>query len=128
MNIVPAFVALAAAATLGLPEPAVRHEAAAAGSVKFTNNSNGTATVRANGAVLFADVATGQTTDWASVSDSMVTFVMVTTQTEADSATVTQKVVEGARYALVGTVVEGKPVLTISASQAPAPAPGGPRR
>ena len=128
MNIVPAFVAIAAAATIGLREPTVRQDVAPAATVKFTNSSNGTATVRANGAVLFADVAAGQTTDWGSVSDSTVTFVMVTTQTEADSATVTQKVEEGARYALVGTVVEGKPVLTISASQAPAPAPGGPRR
>lgn len=123
MNFVPALVAMAAAATIALPEPDVRQDAAPAASVKFTNSSNGTATVRANGAVLFADVAAGQTTDWGSVSDSTVTFVMVTTQTEADSAVVTQRVTEGARYALVGTVVEGKPVLSISASQAPSGTP-----
>src|SRR5690349_8941694 len=128
MNIVPAFVAIAAAATIGLPQPNVPQDVAPAASVKFTNSSNGTATVRANGAVLFADVAAGQTTDWGNVSDSTVTFTMVTSVTEADSAVVTQRITEGARYALVGTIVEGKPVLTISASEAPAPAPGGTRR
>lgn len=128
MQIVPALVALAAAAVISSPAPSAPAVAAPAATVKFTNSTNGTASVRSNGAVLFADVATGQTTDWGSVTDSVVTFTMVTAEVPSDSATVSQKVEEGARYALVGTVVEGKPVLTISASQTPAPAPGGLRR
>lgn len=128
MQLIPVFAAVVVAAAIGTPVRTTPVDAPSAATVKFTNSSNGTATVRANGAVLFADVATGQTTDWANLSDSTVTFTMVTTVTEADSAIVTQRVVEGARYALVGTVVEGKPVLSISASQAPAPASDGSRR
>jgi hypothetical protein len=128
MQITPALVAVALAAMVSAPAAPAPVDVAPAASVKFTNNTNGTATVRANGAVMFADVASGQTTDWANLSDSTVTFTMVTTVTEADSATVTQKVEEGARYALVGTIVEGKPVLSIAPSQTPAPAPGGSRR
>ena len=128
MQFVPALVALVAAAVISNPAPSAPVVSAPAATVKFTNSTSGTASVRANGAALFADVASGQTTDWGNVTDSVVTFTMVTAEVPSDSATVSQKVEEGARYALVGTVVEGKPVLTISASQTPAPAPGGPRR
>jgi hypothetical protein len=128
MQIVPALVAVAVAAMISAPAPTTPTDTASAASVRFTNSSAGTATVRANGGALFSDVASGQTTDWANLSDSTVTFTMTTSVTEADSATVTQRVVEGARYTLVGNVVEGKPVLTISASTVPAPAPGGSRR
>ena len=128
MQFIPALAAVAVATMISTPIRTTPVDAPSDATVKFTNSSNGTATVRANGAVLFADVASGQTTDWANLSDSTVTFTMVTTVTEADSAVVTQKVVEGARYALVGTIVEGKPVLSISASETPAPASDGSRR
>lgn len=118
MHLVPAFVAMAAVAMISAPAPERHVDVAPAAAVKFTNSSNGTATVRANGVALFNDVAAGQTTDWANLSDSVVTFVMVTSESPADSASVSQKVEEGARYTLVGTVVEGKPSLSISASQA----------
>jgi hypothetical protein len=128
MQIVPALVVVGLAAVLSAPAPTTPTDTAPAATVKFTNSSAGTATVRSNGTLLFSDVASGQTTDWANLNDSTVTFSMTTTVTEADSVTVTQVISEGARYTLVGNVVEGKPVLTISASETPTPAPGSLRR
>jgi hypothetical protein len=130
MQFVPALVAVAAAAMIATPVAPPPADTAAKGSVQFTNNTTGTATVSANGAPLFADVAAGQTTDWGTVSDSTVRFTMVTSVTSSDTAVVSQAIEEGARYSLVGTVAEdGKPSLTITmASQAPAPAPAGSRR
>lgn len=128
MQIASALVAIAVAAVISSSAPTAPAVPTPAATVKFTNSTNGTATVRANGAVLFADVAAGQTTDWGNVTDSVVTFTMISSELPTDSATATQRVEEGGRYALTGTVVEGKPVLTISAGQKPAPAPGGLRR
>jgi hypothetical protein len=130
MQLVPALVAVAAAAMIATPEAPRPVDTAQKASVQFTNSTTGTASVNGNNAPLFADVAAGQTTDWGTVSDSTVRFTMVTSVAPSDTASVTQAIEEGARYTLVGTVsADGKPSLSITmASQEPAPAPAGTRR
>lgn len=124
MQVLSTLVLAAGLVIVGIPPASEFHTGGdAAASARFTNNTTGTATVRANGAAFFTDVATGQTTQWADINDSTVTFVMVTSLSESDSAWVSQKIEEGARYALVGsTGADGKPVLTVAVSEA---APSG---
>ena len=73
----------------------------------------------ANGGDLFTDVAAGETTRWAELSDSTVTFVMKAAVSPGDSVWATQRIAEGGRYSLVGgTSADGKPTLTIEAGEA----------
>ena len=109
-----AVVAIAPRSDVELP----RQEAAIeAGSIRFTNNTEGTATVTANGSALFTDVAAGETTRWAELNDSTVTFVMKTATAPGDSAWATQRIAESGRYSLVGgTGADGKPTLSVEAA------------
>jgi hypothetical protein len=110
-----AVVAVAPKSQVELPRQEVAVEA---GSVRFTNNTEGTATVTANGSALFTDVAAGETTRWAEVSDSTVTFVLKIASAPNDSAWATQRIAEGGRYSLVGgTGEDGKPTLSVEAAK-----------
>ncbi len=122
MQLVSTLVVITGLAIASIPPKAditLPPQAVEAGAVRFTNNTAGTASVTANGGDLFTDVAAGETTRWAEVSDSMVTFVMKSATAPGDSAWATQRIAEGGRYSLIGgTGADGKPTLKIEAGEA----------
>lgn len=116
-------IMLAGLVMVGLPTAAIMSgppengtpAAARAAEARFLNNTTGTATVYVDGAAVWSDIETGQTSDWAEVRDSSVTFRMVSSSNEADTASVTHDIESGARYTLTGrSSMDGKLELTIA--------------
>ena len=123
-QMIPEMLLAAGVLAVGVPAVATPAFEAAApvaeSSVQFVNNTEATASVSANGAVLFAAVEAGKTTEWSAISDSAVTFTMTVEGKEGQSGTITQITEEGARYTLTGAVGEdGRPALTIAKEEVP---------
>ena len=121
MQIVPHLLRAAGFVVGGSPTPALLSPphspdgpALTSASVRVTNNLTNTATIGANGKVLFDNVAPRQTTDWATVSDSSVVFTVKEAGEGKQPASATQTIEDGAKYTVIATSgMGGKPELSI---------------
>ncbi|HET9065564.1 MAG TPA: hypothetical protein VFN22_07095 [Gemmatimonadales bacterium] len=94
------------------PEQGTLHPARA--SVRFTNNLTSTATISTNSTVLFRDVAPATTTEWGSVTDSVVVFTVTVPGEGHAPATVDQVIEEGAKYTVTADPgPEGTPMVKV---------------
>lgn len=127
MSVLPDVVLAAGVILVGIPaatmmtnEPdAPAAPVTAEASVRFLNNTTGTAMIRVNGRALWTDVSVSTTTEWATLPDSTVTFTLMTSTTEMDSARVTETLEAGARYTLTGRNVDNNLELTIARDPEP---------
>lgn len=91
--------------------------------VRFTNSTTEDATLKANGEDLFTDIDPRTTTEWATVTDSVVTFSLKAPGEGKPPASVQQVIVDGARYTVTATVGGGgDPELSVK-QEMPIPAP-----
>lgn len=127
MSLLPDVVLAAGVILVGIPAATMLDDETTApddlatteASVRFVNNTTGAAQIRVNGRALWTDVQVSQVTDWATLTDSMATFTLMTSTTEADSARVTETLQSGGRYTLVGRKVDNTLELTIMRDSVP---------
>ena len=119
MQLIPEFLLAAAVIVVGAVNQETPSSAAATAtpvtaSVRFTNNLSSTATLNANDAVLFRDVASATTSDWATVSDSAVTFKLTVAGEGGATATTEAVLMNGAQYTVTADPgPSGTPVLKV---------------
>ncbi|HEY4101703.1 MAG TPA: hypothetical protein VGM20_12595 [Gemmatimonadales bacterium] len=109
-------LAAAAVATMAMAGPKILPSS----SVRFANRlgMSHIATLSANNKVLFESVAAGSQTDFATVTDTMVTFSL---KIEGDTATATrtQSLAGDTRYTVTATMGAGnQPTLSVDREQA----------
>jgi hypothetical protein len=127
MQLIPEFLLAAAVMVVGTvnqgtPAPAPDRATPVTASVRFTNNLTSTATLNANDAVLFRDVASAMTSDWATVSDSAVTFKLTVAGEGGGTATTEAVLMNGAQYTVTADPgPAGTPVLKVKHEMAPPP-------
>ncbi len=119
MQLIPEFLVAAAVVLVGAASPGgyqPDHEVInpATASVRFTNSLTSTATIGANGTILFRDVAPATTTEWGSVNDSMVVFTVTVPGEGNTPATISQTIEDGAQYTVTADPgPEGVPMLKV---------------
>lgn len=110
----------AALATMAMGQPRVDAARLPSASVRFSNHlgMSHVATLSANDKVLFESVASGVQTDYATVTDTMVTFAL---KIEGDTATAnrTQTLASDTKFTVTASMGAGdQPVLTVQRDQA----------
>lgn len=131
MQLIPEMILASAVLAVAIPTATIRQAeresdtaTEVAAMVRATNNLAGPATIHANGRELFTAIRSGETTDWAQVSDSVVTFVLMIPGEEGEKARVSEKLAEGGRYTVTAALTEGSPTLSLRRE----PADSGSRR
>lgn len=118
-----AMLVVAAGVAIPTSHPASTPVTTASAEVRFTNNLTTSATLNANGEVLFADIHPDQTSEWTTVTDSAVAFTLVVPGEGKPPATATQVIADGARYTVTASPgMSGNPQLSIK-REPPLPVP-----
>jgi hypothetical protein len=88
-------------------------------NIRFINRLSETASVAANGTVVFSKVTAGSVTGWTAVRDTVTTFTLTLGESDTTRATTSAELLNGSHYTVSAASVNGGVVLAVVRDNGP---------